>query len=444
MFPPVVAPAPAVELIRSLVAASSRTSREAADFTPAHLDEVCRVLGVPPASPATVGPLLRASVDALAADRASGSPTANSRCWSQWFFRMGGRVTHVGCTEIPVLVAAIDEALATLPSPSPSMPWLITDVKASVAGALAWELLDIPGAAEQVALSDGEFVELFTLYTHQLHFDAEAIGDFLAGHPDSRSNPVKMAFGFFGQSVIGDQAKALAILQGHELGDHALPLAAAKLIAYVLHAAPPQRSSYLDTDALPEEVLGAFATALSVWRAHGGGVQFFTAQAGYAALVNDPAGVVLSINNAVRILSGTGRVASSEFLTLIRLRSDMLERVRVARELQGVRALRADADHALAVAKESSTQIPTIVGLFAAVIALVIGSSQLAQGMPARSRILVVAALGTVLLTFVVALAGIVRFMAGTRVSVGRLGLFMVGAAGAAGLILALLYWTAG
>jgi hypothetical protein len=40
--------------------------------------------------------------------------------------------------------------------------------------------------------------------------------------------------------------------------------------------------------------------------------------------------------------------------------------------------------------KGKPTQIPTVVGLFAAVIALVIGSSQLAQRVPARSRILVV------------------------------------------------------
>jgi len=436
--------APAIDLIRSLVAQSSRTSEAAADFTAAKIDAVCDELGISPGAMAIVRPLLVASAEAFARDQASGSPTANSRCWSQWFFRMATRVCHVGCTDVEELEAAIQDSLAILPAPSSTMPWLLTDIKASLAGALAWELLDISEAGQQVRVTDGEFVELFTLYTHQLHFDAGAISGFLAGHPDSRTNPVKAAFGFFGQSVIGDQGKALAALSGPDFSEHVLPLAAAKLVAYVLHAAPPQRSSYVDSNDLPEEMLAAFATALAVWRAHGGGVQFLTAQAGYAALVDDSPGVVSAINSALHILSGTGRVAVNEFLTLTRLRSELLERVHVARELQGVRSVRADADQALAVAKESSTQIPTVVGLFAAVIALVIGSSQLAQGMPARSRILVVAALGTVLMTFVVALAGIVRFMAGTKVSVGRLGLFMVSSAVVAGVILALLYWAAG
>lgn len=434
----------AVDLIRSFVSQSSRTSEAAADFTPAQIDAVCHELGVSPGAMATVRPLLMASVHAFAADQALRSPTANSRCWSQWFFRMAGRVCHVGCTDIPELVAAFHDAMAALPPPAESMPWLITDIKAAIAGALAWELLEIPDAHGHVHMTDGEFVELFTLYTHQLHFDADAIGGFLAGHPDSRTNPVKASFGFFGQCVRGDQMKAIAILSGNDFGEHVLPLSAAKLISYVLHAAPPQRSSYIESNDLPEEMLTAFSTALNVWRAHGGGVQFLTAQAGYAALVDDAGGVVSSINSALHILSGSGRVAPTDFLNLTRLRSELLERIHVSQELQGVRSLRADADHALAVAKESSTQIPTVVGLFAAVIALVIGSSQLAQGIPARSRILVVAALGTVLLTFVVALAGIVRFMAGTKVSVARLGLFMISSAAIAGAILAVLYWAAG
>jgi hypothetical protein len=191
-------------------------------------------------------------------------------------------------------------------------------------------------------------------------------------------------------------------------------------------------------------LVAAFETALSVWRAHGGGVQFYTAQAGFAAMVDDASGVVMAINNAVRLLSESGRVASSDFLVLIRLRSELLERIGVSKQLEGVAALRQDADHALAVAKESSTQIPTIVGLFAAVIALVIGSSQASQNLSTRGRILVVAALGTVLLMFVIGLAGIVRFMAGTKVSIGRLGLFIGAGVVFAGLVLTLLYLAAG
>jgi hypothetical protein len=434
----------AVALIRSYINASSRTSQEAADFVRSQIDAVCAAMDVATHGPPVVEPLLRASVDAFAADVVSESPTAASRCWSQWFFRVASRVTHEGCKDVELLGRAIQATLDRLPPSPSSMPWLVSDVKASLAGALAWELLDAAEDQRRLQISDGEFLELFHLYVYQLHFDADAIMDFLAGHRDRRANPIKAAFSFFAHSVVGDSKRAETALTGNEVTEHSMPLAAAKLIAYVLHAAPPQRASYIDGGGIPPELVAAFETALSVWRAHGGGVQFYTAQAGFAAMVDDASGVVMAINNAVRLLSESGRVASSDFLVLIRLRSELLERIGVSKQLEGVAALRQDADHALAVAKESSTQIPTIVGLFAAVIALVIGSSQASQNLSTRGRILVVAALGTVLLMFVIGLAGIVRFMAGTKVSIGRLGLFIGAGVVFAGLVLTLLYLAAG
>ena len=430
-------------LIRRFVAAAARTSLEAADFGSEHIDEVCRALGTPLHGVEVVQPLLLASVDAFVADGAARSPTAASRCWSQWFFRVASRVSHEGCDDAPFLGRAVQATVDRLPAAPDAMPWLVSDVKASLAGALAWELLDQPETVLDGVLTDGELMELFTLYRYQLHFDADAIADFLAGHPDRRANPIKAAFSFFAHSVAGDPQRARVALEGTPISEHGLPLAAAKLIAYVVHAAPPQRASYLEGQGPPPDVVAAFETALAVWRAHGGGVPFYTAQAGYAAMVDDASGVVEAINRAVQLLSRSGRVASSDFLVLIRLRSDLLERIGVSRQLEGVTTLRDDANQALAVARESSTQIPTIVGLFAAVIALVIGSSQLSQGLTARGRILVVAALGTVLLMFVVGLAGIVRFMAGTRVSIERLALFIAGGALAAAAALALLYLVA-
>lgn len=434
----------AIPLILGYIGASSRTSQEAADFVARQIDDVCLALGLVTHGPSMVEPVLLASVDAFAADVASGSPTSGSRCWSQWFFRLSSRVCHEGCTDVGLLGRAFRQSVARLPAPPDSMPWLVSDVKAAMAGALAWEVLDTPQAHQDLAIADGEFLELFNLYTFQLHFDADSIMDFLAGHPDSRANPIKAAFRFFAQSVIGDPGRSRAVLTGTEITEHGLPLSAAKLIAYVLHAAPPQRTSYLESDGPPQDLVNAFETALNVWRAHGAGVQFYSAQAGFAAVVDDAAGVVAAINNAVRLLSVSGRVQSSDFLVLIRLRSELLERIGVSKQLAGVVTLRQDADHALAVAKESSTQIPTIVGLFAAVIALVIGSSQVSQNLPTRGRILVVAALGTVLLMFVVGLAGIVRFMAGTKVSIERLGLFLGAAALFAAVVLTLLYVAAG
>ncbi|MDQ1392881.1 MAG: hypothetical protein QOF30_1858 [Acidimicrobiaceae bacterium] len=434
----------AVARIRSYVSTSSRTSQEAADFVRSHIDAVCEALNVATHGPPVVQPLLLASVDAYVADVVARAPTAASRCWSQWFFRVASRVTHEGCKDVELLGQAIQATLDRLPPSPVSMPWLVSDLKASLAGALAWELLDQADDWQRLQITDGEFLELFHLYVCQLHFDADAIMSFLAGHRDRGANPIKAAFNFFAQSVVGDSKRAQAALIGNEITEHSMPLAAAKLIAYVLHAAPPQRTSYIDGGGVPTELVTAFETALGVWRAHGGGVQFYTAQAGFAAMVDDTSGVVMAINNAVRLLSESGRVGSSDFLVLIRLRSELLERIGVSKQLTGVAALRQDADHALAVAKESSTQIPTIVGLFAAVIALVIGSSQASQNLPTRGRILVVAALGTVLLMFVIGLAGIVRFMAGTKVSIERLGLFIGAGVLFAGLVLTLLYVVAG
>jgi hypothetical protein len=434
----------AIALIRSYISASSRTSLEAADFVARQIDAVGHALDLATHGPGMVEPLLVASVGAFVADVASGAPTAGSRCWTQWFFRLSTRLCHEGCTDVGLLAGAMQRALDRLPASPASMPWLGSDVKAAMAGALAWELLDAPQSQQDLGFTDGEFLELFHLYQYQLHFDADSIMDFLAGHPDSRANPIKAAFGFFAFSVIGNSTRAEAVLTCDDITEHGLPLSAAKLIAYVLHAAPPQRTSYSDGVGVPKDLVNAFETALGVWRAHGGGVQFYSAQAGFAALVDDESGVVSAINSAVRLLSVSGRVQSSDFMVLIRLRSELLERVGVSKQLAGVAALRSDADHALAVAKESSTQIPTIVGLFAAVIALVIGSSQVSQNLPTRGRILVVAALGTVLLMFVVGLAGIVRFMAGTKVSIERLGLFIGAAALCAALVLTLLYVAAG
>lgn len=377
-------PDPAIPVIRGYIGASSRTSQEAADFVARQIDDVCQALGLLTHGPSMVEPLLLASVDAFAADVASGSPTSGSRCWAQWFFRLSSRVCHEGCTDVGLLGRAFAQTVERLPAPPASMPWLVSDVKAAMAGAVAWEVLDTPESQRDLAIADGEFLELLNLYTFQLHFDADSIMDFLAGHPDSRANPIKAAFRFFAQSVIGDPGRSRAALTGTEITEHGLPLSAAKLIAYVLHAAPPQRTSYLESGP-PLDLVSTFETALSVWRAHGAGVQFYSAQAGFAELVDDAAGVVSAINNAVRLLSVSGRVQSSDFLVLIRLRSELLERIGVSQQLAGVATLRQDADHALAVAKESSSQIPTIVGLFAAVIALVIGSSQVSQNLPTRA-----------------------------------------------------------
>jgi hypothetical protein len=137
----------AVDLIRSFVSQSSRISEAAADVTPAQIDAVCEALGVSPGGTATVRPLLMASVEAFEADQALRSPTANSRCWSQWFFRMACRVCHVANSSSSAL---------SLPISCISM-----------------------GRHRRV----------------------------LAGHPDSRTNPAKASFGFFGQCVPGDQTK---------------------------------------------------------------------------------------------------------------------------------------------------------------------------------------------------------------------------------------------
>lgn len=432
---------PGSEAIIELVRRASRTTGPDADFAAADLDRLIAARG----SDRRVATerLLVDAFDALALEAEASAAVARSRAWAQLSNRIGSLLSDAYRDDAAALVPVVDRALRVLAGAPDLDPSVVGDLKASLAASIAWALLACADGQACPCFTDRAFDDLVTLYGHRFRFDTTSILAQLAGHPDLDRDPVLGGFAIFAAAVLGDWDGLRQHLGLLPRVAQDLPLAAAKLVAYSLHAG--RLSSAVISMPLGEgTVRDAFERAVDVWYAHGGDAQCFVARAELCAIVDDRAGVNDAIDGYLAAVQASGAADPDTFLAATRLRSDLLDRIEISRELARVRDIRSDADHALAVARETSTQVPTVVGLFTAVIALVVGSAQVADGLDAQERILVVGALGTVLLGFIVAIAGLARLVSARQTSLPRILLFVVGAASTTSAILFALYRAGG
>lgn len=387
--------------------------------------------------------LLLDAFDTLVREADAGTATARSHAWAQLSNRIGSRLSDAFRGDASSLVPVVDGALRALADCAAIDPVVGGDIRASLAASIAWTQLTCADGPDRPAFEHRGFDDLVTLYGHRFQFDTTSILVHLAGHPDRDRDPVLGGFTIFSAAVLGDWEALRRQLRQLPAVEQDLPLAAAKLVAYSLHAG--RLSSAVVTMPLGEgTVRDAFERAVDVWYAHGGDAQCFVARAELCAIVDDRAGVNEAIDGYLSTLQATGAADPDTFLAATRLRSDLLDRIEISRELARVRDIRSDADHALAVARETATQVPTVVGLFTAVIPLVVGSAQIADGLSAQERILVVGALGTVLLGFIVAIAGLTRLISARHSSLPRIMLFVAGAAATTATILFALYQAGG
>ncbi len=419
-----------------------------ADFSMAAVESTARSLEIyvadERAGATWPGLLLVASVRAFVDDRMDrSSTTRTSRCWAQWFnvvARALGESLAEGSNEGQA--AALEQVLQVVRSDAESSPAsaLHGDVVASIAASVAWHLVQKRLPLDAIGGSDRAFEELLVLYGHRFRFAPDAIEQHLSGRADVADDPILAAFALFACVVKGDIERA-ALIMGSERTDRStLPLAAAKLIGYSITIAPQLQLGAESGSIAAQQLERLFESAIEVWEVHGAGPEFYRAEASLRASQIDTRGVLEAINQGIAFLSITGSTNAEEFLRLMEARASLLIRSQIAFELESVRGIRRDATEALDVARATSGQVPTIVGLFTAVIALVLGTSQIAQGVDPRGRLVLVIALGVVLLTFVVCLAAVMRLASRPRIAIGGLLAFIAGAVAVSGGLLALLY----
>lgn len=428
--------AEALTRIIGMIERAARTTGPEADFARSDIDRIAESL----TRDGIDTPLLTLSATALAQDHVDPtSSTRSSRCWCQWFNRVTAELPDDVYTDPARLTSLLESLGAELQPVEADDQDFARDIRASVAAAAAWQLMRHTGANTVPILADADLRELLLLYLHRYHFAAPSILNHLAGHPDLATNAVKAGFAFFAHIMLGNTKEAAQVVKAMPTEEGRIPLAASKLVAYTLASAPID-SGISRGGTLEAELLDVFRRALGVWEAHGADGNYYRSKASYAALIGDSASLNESINAAIGLLSTSDGAQPGDFQQLMRLRVELFDRVAVHRELAGAQEIRKSADQALEVARSTANQVPTVVGLFTAVIALVIGSSQLAQGVSPQDRILIVASLGTILLMFVVALAGITRYMTDTGVSTARAALFIGGAVASCGLLITVLY----
>lgn len=376
-----------------------------------------------------------------------------SRWWSQLLNRLTDRVVMASDASEEGSCRAVNSAVETVRAgAAPDL--VVADALASMCGALAWGYFgsdwgraisesgalagdgpDRGAGRSQPFLADRTADSYLRLYLLRFQLRPERILRVLAGQDYRSNDAIKAAFASFARGVTGDWRAAAGELAGFADPDR-LPLASAKLVSTALEYSPPPA---LD-DGERSDVLRVLEVSLATWRDTGGDVICLTASAEYAAMVGDERAVNAFLDQAAEVIEQKDVPVFDDYASIAARRARLLERISIRRDLAEVSALKADAAEALDAARSASSQVPTIVGLFTAVIALVVGGSQIQSGLDVGDRILVVAGLGAVLLGFVACLAVVSSLNTTHRAPFVRMSAFALGVVGLVAVMLTVIW----
>lgn len=373
--------------------------------------------------------------------------------WVQFINRITNRLVLAGDT-------AIDDCLNAMNSvTSETKVQELTfseraDVIASVSAAIAWGFFHESGSqwatsrrssvgsagpsANHPLFPTGRLqsdlaIQYTMLYILRFELRPGQIIRLLDGLDRHDPDPIRQSFGCFAHALRGDWAEAERRASQLTELDH-LPLAASKLLGTAITNNPPLAlgSDFANLTRLLQ-------TSVQTWASVGCDPLTLVAQAELAAIRGDVAEIDSRLNEAADLMEESEYRGILDFASLAERRSRILERLALRNELSTAHRVRDEAQNALEVARSAATQAPLTVGVFTGVVALVIGATQVQQGLPAADRILVVGGLGAVLILFLLLLFVMLSSVGKPRELLRRFSL--LGAGGfvlAAGLLLLL------